>query len=65
MPSKTEDYEVMLTIGCGSYGNCQKVKRKSDGKVNKVQTELYRMSSFVFFFSSVLLRHVKLIKVRK
>ncbi|KAI2651757.1 Serine/threonine-protein kinase Nek2 [Labeo rohita] len=33
MPSKTEDYEVMLTIGCGSYGKCQKIRRKSDGKI--------------------------------
>ncbi len=40
MPSKPEDYEVMLTIGCGSYGKCQKIKKKSDGKVNKIQIEL-------------------------
>lgn len=40
MPSKAEDYEVMLTIGCGSYGKCQKIRRKSDGKVNKIQIEL-------------------------
>lgn len=40
MPSRTEDYEVMLTIGCGSYGKCQKIRRKSDGKVSKIQTEL-------------------------
>ncbi|TRY86330.1 hypothetical protein DNTS_016134 [Danionella cerebrum] len=33
MPSKTEDYEVIVTIGCGSYGKCQKIKRKSDGKI--------------------------------
>ncbi|KTG32292.1 hypothetical protein cypCar_00030185 [Cyprinus carpio] len=33
MPSRTEDYEVLLTIGCGSYGKCQKIKRKSDGKI--------------------------------
>ncbi|KTG04825.1 hypothetical protein cypCar_00026157 [Cyprinus carpio] len=33
MPSRTEDYEVMLTIGCGSYGKCQKIRRKSDGKI--------------------------------
>lgn len=51
MPSKTEDYEVMLTIGCGSYGKCQKVKRKSDGKVNTdktVSNEQY--SVFVVYF---------------
>ncbi|KAI7800033.1 serine/threonine-protein kinase Nek2 isoform X1 [Triplophysa rosa] len=33
MPSRTEDYEVIITIGCGSYGKCQKIKRKSDGKI--------------------------------
>ncbi|XP_016102433.1 serine/threonine-protein kinase Nek2-like isoform X1 [Sinocyclocheilus grahami] len=33
MPSKAEDYEVMLTIGCGSSGKCQKIRRKSDGKI--------------------------------
>ncbi len=39
MPSKPEDYEVMLTIGCGSYGKCQKIRRKSDGKVNKIHEQ--------------------------
>lgn len=33
MPSRVEDYEVMYTIGSGSYGRCQKIRRKSDGKV--------------------------------
>ncbi|XP_026174414.1 serine/threonine-protein kinase Nek2 [Mastacembelus armatus] len=33
MPSRVEDYEVLYTIGSGSYGRCQKVKRKSDGKI--------------------------------
>ncbi|XP_034966438.1 serine/threonine-protein kinase Nek2 [Zootoca vivipara] len=33
MPSRPEDYEVLLTIGAGSYGRCQKVRRRSDGKV--------------------------------
>lgn len=33
MPSRVEDYEVLLTIGSGSYGRCQKVRRKSDGKI--------------------------------
>ncbi|XP_058469663.1 serine/threonine-protein kinase Nek2 [Solea solea] len=33
MPSRVEDYEVLYTIGSGSYGRCQKIKRKSDGKI--------------------------------
>ncbi|XP_067421109.1 serine/threonine-protein kinase Nek2 isoform X2 [Emydura macquarii macquarii] len=33
MPSRPEDYEVLLTIGAGSYGKCQKVRRRADGKV--------------------------------
>ncbi|XP_042359599.1 serine/threonine-protein kinase Nek2 [Plectropomus leopardus] len=33
MPSRVEDYEVLLTIGSGSYGRCQKIRRKSDGKI--------------------------------
>uniref|UniRef100_A0A3Q2CD91 Serine/threonine-protein kinase Nek2 n=1 Tax=Cyprinodon variegatus TaxID=28743 RepID=A0A3Q2CD91_CYPVA len=33
MPSRVEDYEVLNTIGSGSYGRCQKIRRKSDGKV--------------------------------
>uniref|UniRef100_A0A3P8X0J2 Serine/threonine-protein kinase Nek2 n=1 Tax=Cynoglossus semilaevis TaxID=244447 RepID=A0A3P8X0J2_CYNSE len=33
MPSRVEDYDVLYTIGSGSYGKCQKIKRKSDGKV--------------------------------
>lgn len=33
MPTRVEDYEVLHTIGAGSYGRCQKVRRKSDGKV--------------------------------
>ncbi|XP_037607545.1 serine/threonine-protein kinase Nek2 [Sebastes umbrosus] len=32
MPSCV-DYEVLFTIGTGSYGKCQKIKRKSDGKI--------------------------------
>ncbi|XP_053568389.1 serine/threonine-protein kinase Nek2 [Bombina bombina] len=32
MPSRVEDYEVLYTIGSGSYGKCQKVRRRSDGK---------------------------------
>ncbi|KAI5610967.1 serine/threonine-protein kinase Nek2 [Silurus asotus] len=33
MPSRTEDYEVICTIGSGSYGKCQKIRRKSNGKI--------------------------------
>ncbi|XP_073409495.1 serine/threonine-protein kinase Nek2 isoform X1 [Dendrobates tinctorius] len=33
MPSRVEDYEVLYTIGSGSYGRCQKIRRKADGKV--------------------------------
>ncbi|KAG9344640.1 hypothetical protein JZ751_010325 [Albula glossodonta] len=33
MPSRVEDYEVLFTIGSGSYGKCQKIRRKSDGKI--------------------------------
>ncbi|KAK2086496.1 Serine/threonine-protein kinase Nek2 [Saguinus oedipus] len=34
MPSRVEDYEVLYTIGTGSYGRCQKIRRKNDGKVS-------------------------------
>ncbi|XP_021121209.1 serine/threonine-protein kinase Nek2 isoform X2 [Heterocephalus glaber] len=33
MPSRVEDYEVLYTIGTGSYGRCQKIRRKIDGKI--------------------------------
>lgn len=33
MPSRVEEYEVLYTIGSGSYGKCQKIRRKADGKV--------------------------------
>ncbi|XP_037352575.1 serine/threonine-protein kinase Nek2 [Talpa occidentalis] len=33
MPARAEDYEVLFTIGTGSYGRCQKIRRKSDGKI--------------------------------
>uniref|UniRef100_A0A8D0L9Z1 Serine/threonine-protein kinase Nek2 n=1 Tax=Sphenodon punctatus TaxID=8508 RepID=A0A8D0L9Z1_SPHPU len=33
MPSRPEDYEVLVTIGVGSYGKCQKVRRRVDDKV--------------------------------
>ncbi|XP_066467838.1 serine/threonine-protein kinase Nek2 [Tiliqua scincoides] len=31
--SRPEDYDVLVTIGAGSYGRCQKVRRRADGKV--------------------------------
>ncbi|KAK3792257.1 hypothetical protein RRG08_007337 [Elysia crispata] len=33
MPSTLEDFEVITTIGTGSYGTCKKIRRKKDGKV--------------------------------
>ncbi len=33
MPSKVSDYEVLYTIGSGSYGKCLKVRRRSDNKI--------------------------------
>ena len=33
MPSTLEDFEVIATIGTGSYGTCKKIRRKKDGKV--------------------------------
>lgn len=37
MPAnKPEDYEVLGTIGTGSYGTCKKIRRKTDGKVYQI-----------------------------
>jgi len=33
MPSKLTDYDVICTIGSGSYGKCEKIRRRSDGKI--------------------------------
>ncbi len=33
MPSSLDDYEVISTIGSGSYGTCKKIRRKKDSKV--------------------------------
>ncbi|NXR06216.1 NEK2 kinase, partial [Semnornis frantzii] len=33
MPGRPDDYEVLFTIGTGSYGKCRKVRRKADGKI--------------------------------
>ena len=31
--AKLDDFEVLATIGTGSFGTCRKVRRKGDGKV--------------------------------
>jgi len=31
--NKLDDYDVVCTIGSGSYGTCKKIKRKTDGKI--------------------------------
>ncbi|KPP61669.1 serine/threonine-protein kinase Nek2-like [Scleropages formosus] len=33
MPSCADDYEILHAIGSGSFGQCQKIRRKSDGKI--------------------------------
>lgn len=33
MQTILEDYEVLSTVGTGSYGTCKKIRRKKDGKV--------------------------------
>ena len=33
MASTLDDFEVVSTIGTGSYGTCKKIRRKKDGKV--------------------------------
>ncbi|XP_072031897.1 serine/threonine-protein kinase Nek2-like [Amphiura filiformis] len=33
MSSKLDNYEILYTIGTGSYGTCKKIRRKNDGKV--------------------------------
>lgn len=45
MPTRAEDYEVLHTIGTGSYGRCQKIRRKSDGKVSEGPSESARFHS--------------------
>lgn len=31
--AQLENYEVLTTIGTGTFGTCKKIRRKSDGKV--------------------------------
>ena len=46
MPSnKLDDYEVLCTIGSGSYGTCKKIQRKSDKKVGNLA---WYISDYVF-----------------
>ena len=33
--AKLEDFEIVQTIGTGSYGTCRKVTRRCDGKVRR------------------------------
>ncbi|XP_052700276.1 serine/threonine-protein kinase Nek2-like isoform X1 [Crassostrea angulata] len=33
MPSTLDDFDVIGTIGSGSYGTCKKIRRKKDGKI--------------------------------
>ncbi|CAL1527590.1 unnamed protein product [Lymnaea stagnalis] len=33
MAATLDDYEVIATIGTGSYGTCKKIRRKKDGKI--------------------------------
>ncbi|ELT87645.1 hypothetical protein CAPTEDRAFT_117915, partial [Capitella teleta] len=33
MPGSLNDYEVLATIGQGSYGTCKKIRRKKDGRI--------------------------------
>ncbi|OPJ72313.1 serine/threonine-protein kinase Nek2 [Patagioenas fasciata monilis] len=33
MPGRADDYDVLVTIGTGSYGKCRMVRRKADGKI--------------------------------
>ncbi|KAL5009383.1 hypothetical protein ScPMuIL_014964 [Solemya velum] len=33
MPTSLEDFEVLSTIGTGSYGTCKRIRRKKDGKI--------------------------------
>lgn len=41
MPSTLDDFDVIGTIGSGSYGTCKKIRRKRDGKVDlTLQREL-------------------------
>lgn len=35
---KLEDYEVLTTIGTGTFGTCRKIRRKSDRKVSSLDT---------------------------
>ena len=34
MPTSLDDYEVLETIGTGSYGICKKIRRRKDGRVS-------------------------------
>ena len=51
MPSnKLEDYEVLCTIGSGSYGTCKKIQRKSDKKVGKLILDCIFLELIAVYF---------------
>ena len=63
MPStKLDHYEVLETIGSGSYGTCRKVRRRSD---NKVGFQLYERCFVVqtIAFKTHMLKHIWFIKL--
>ncbi len=35
---KLDDFEVLATIGSGTYGTCKKIRRKSDKKVITIES---------------------------
>ena len=35
-----EDFEILATIGSGTYGTCKQICRKSDKKVNKINVPI-------------------------
>ena len=59
MPSsKIEDYDVIETIGSGSYGTCRKIRRKCDGKVIRfVQSPSYTSRLVNFPLLVIMLFH--------
>ena len=57
MPSSLDEYEVLCTIGTGSYGTCKKIRRKKDGKVRYHSHHLTHLSIFsvTIFYSFILI----------
>ena len=44
MASTLDDFEVVSTIGTGSYGTCKKIRRKKDNKVVLVFVIYFRIN---------------------